>query len=139
MSNKVDLDALEKLWAATTPGEWWTQKYSNYTGWSIFAPNAGCIAERWYSTGQQDEIPRNDLFIAAAHNTLPALIDELRELRELVGLVTNLRTKDWEISKGRNHDSEERWLFAPYRSATVECNTLTEAIAAARKWEAENA
>lgn len=78
---KVDLDALEAALAEATPGEWKATTYSNYAGWAVYAPGAGCIAERWYSTGQQGKIPRNDLFIALAHNALPALIAELRELR----------------------------------------------------------
>lgn len=78
---KVDLDALEAALAKSTPGEWEACTYSNYSGWAVYAPEAGCIAERWYSTGQQDEIPRNDQFIALAHNALPALIAELRQLR----------------------------------------------------------
>lgn len=78
---KVDLDALEAALTKATPGEWEAYRYSNYSGWSVYAPEVGCIAERWYSTGQQDEIPRNDQFIALAHNTLPALIAELRQLR----------------------------------------------------------
>lgn len=78
----ADLDALEALLAKTTPGEWEATTYSNYAGWSIYAHGAGCIAERWYATGQQDEIPRNDLLIAALHNAAPALIAELRALRE---------------------------------------------------------
>lgn len=32
-----------------TPGPYEIQEYTNYIGWSIYAPNAGCIAERWYS------------------------------------------------------------------------------------------
>lgn len=78
MNNDIDIDELKRLHAAATPGEWEATRYSNYAGWSIYAPNgAGCIAERWYSTGQQDEIPRNDLWIVAAHNAFPALIARL--------------------------------------------------------------
>lgn len=32
-----------------TPGPYEIQEYTNYIGWSICAPNTGCIAERWYS------------------------------------------------------------------------------------------
>ena len=78
---KVDLDALEAAHKKATPGEWEAHRYSNYSGWSVYAPEVGCIAERWYSTGQQDEIPRNDQFIVMVHNALPALIAELRQLR----------------------------------------------------------
>ena len=84
MEQRIDLDALEAALAKSTPGEWEACRYSNYSGWAVYAPEAGCIAERWYSTGQQDEIPRNDQFIALAHNALPALIAELRELRARV-------------------------------------------------------
>jgi hypothetical protein len=78
-----ELDALEAAHKAATPGEWEATTYSNYAGWCVYAPGAGCIAERWYATGTQDEIPRNDLFIALAHNALPALLAEVRDLRRL--------------------------------------------------------
>lgn len=86
----AELAEVKRLHAAATPGEWQAQTYSNYAGWSVWAPDgAGCIAERWYPTGTQDEIPRNDLWIVASHNAFGPLIarleaaererDELRE------------------------------------------------------------
>jgi len=81
----VDIEQLRNLLAAATPGTWKSQNYSNYAGWSIWAPDeAGCIAERWYATGTQDPIPRNDLLIAALHNAAPALLDELEAAREVI-------------------------------------------------------
>lgn len=155
--SQVDLDALEKVYAASTPGEWWAHKYSNYTGWSIFAPDAGCIAERWYSTGRQDEIPRNDLFIVAAHNQLPALIAELRELRvenqDLVGRAMQFvfsrkgdgvypwQTKQFlfvQRTRVKGEDIPETWELSQ-DGLHGQPMTLPEALAAARKWEAEHA
>lgn len=76
--NDLDLDELKKLHAAATQGDWESTTYSNYAGWSVWAPNgSGCIAERWYPVGTEDEIPRNDLWIAASHNAFPALIKRL--------------------------------------------------------------
>lgn len=84
MPSNIDIAELKRLHAAATPGEWEAARYSNYAGWSIYAPSgAGCIAERWYATGQQDEIPRNDLWIAAAHNAFPALIARLEAMQWL--------------------------------------------------------
>jgi len=71
---------LKRLWTAATQGKWEAQTYSNYAGWSVWAPDgAGCIAERWYPTGTHDDIPRNDLWIVASKNAFPALIAALEE------------------------------------------------------------
>jgi len=107
-----ELDALEAALAKATPGEWEATTYSNYAGWAVYAPGAGCIAERWYSTGQQDEIPRNDLFIAIAHNALPALLAEVRDLRrpttpEPIG--EKHRDGNWWLVWGGDMD---KWVIA---------------------------
>jgi hypothetical protein len=107
-----DLDALEAALAKATPGEWEATTYSNYAGWAVYAPGAGCIAERWYSTGQQDEIPRNDLFIAIAHNALPALLAEVRELRRLTtpeSIGEKHRDGNWWLVWGGDMD---KWVIA---------------------------
>jgi hypothetical protein len=110
-----DLDALEAALAKATPGEWEATTYSNYAGWAVYAPGAGCIAERWYSTGQQDEIPRNDLFIAIAHNALPALLAEVRDLRrpttpEPIG-EKHRDGGPWQVWE----PFYERWVYAKWR------------------------
>ena len=107
-----ELDALEAALAKATPGEWEATTYSNYAGWAVYAPGAGCIAERWYSTGQQDEIPRNDLFIAIAHNALPALLAEVRELRRLTtpeSIGEKHRDGNWWLVWGGDMD---KWVIA---------------------------
>ena len=112
-----ELDALEAALAKATPGEWKATTYSNYAGWAVYAPGAGCIAERWYSTGQQDEIPRNDLFIAIAHNALPALLAEVRDLRR--------RTTPELISE--KHRDGNWWLvWAPGAEQWMKCRWLGE-------------
>ena len=112
-----ELDALEAALAKATPGEWKATTYSNYAGWAVYAPGAGCIAERWYSTGQQDEIPRNDLFIALAHNALPALLAEVRDLRR--------RTTPELISE--KHRDGNWWLvWAPGAEQWMKCRWLGE-------------
>lgn len=63
-----------KEWAARpahTPGPWELQHYTNHIGFSIWAPNAGCIAERWYPTENNDTpIEANARLIAAAPELL---------------------------------------------------------------------
>ena len=60
-----------------TPGTWAIGRYSNYIGFAIFAPNRGCIAERWYDADQEspygDEIIANARLIAAAPDMFNAL------------------------------------------------------------------
>ena len=54
-----------------TPGPWEVAQYENYSGYSIWAKDAGCIAERWYPS-ETTEIPieANARLIAAAPQLL---------------------------------------------------------------------
>ena len=60
-----------------TPGPWGITQYTNYIGWSVYAKNRGCIAERWYDSEQKtpnrDELYANARLIAAAPELLEAL------------------------------------------------------------------
>lgn len=73
------LAELEKLHSAATPGDWSEQRYINYQGWSIYSDTEGCIAERWYSSKLDSEVPRNGLYIASLHNAFPELLATIRE------------------------------------------------------------
>jgi hypothetical protein len=57
-----------------TPGPWGVQRYRNYVGFSVWAGDRGCIAERWYDTEQNppygDEIVANARLISAAPELL---------------------------------------------------------------------
>lgn len=60
-----------------TPGPWTVQRYSNYNGFSIWAPNIGCVAERWCpSEDTETPFEANARLIAAA----PDLLNSLQEL-----------------------------------------------------------
>ena len=75
MEQKVDLDALEAAHKKATPGEWWADKTTvrTHDGMPI-AFSAG-------TTGIPHGEKSASQFIALAHNALPALIAELRQLR----------------------------------------------------------
>ena len=72
---KIDLDALEAAMARATPGEWWSDKSTVRTHDGM--PLAFCAGTTGIPYGERAAAH----FIALAHNALPALIAELRELR----------------------------------------------------------
>jgi hypothetical protein len=59
-----------------TPGPWKISKYINYIGFSVWAADRGCIAERWYDKTQDkpygDELNANAQLISAAPDLLRA-------------------------------------------------------------------
>lgn len=74
MSN-IDIERLRKLHAATTQGEWTNRVCGKVT------TNVGFIADCDVA-GNANHALRNSVFISAAHNSMPALLDELERLRE---------------------------------------------------------
>jgi hypothetical protein len=61
--------------AKHSPAPWEISQYENWKGFSIWAPGAGCIAERWYASEHEDvPILANARLIAAA----PALLEALK-------------------------------------------------------------
>lgn len=58
-----------------TPGPWIIQRYSTHEGFSIWAKDVGCIAERWWDTSIGEAIPieANARLISAAPDMLEAL------------------------------------------------------------------
>jgi len=133
----VDLDALEKLHAASTQGEWRVNYLSNK--WILLPTN---------TEGDDNRID-NAEFVAAAHNALPALIAELRELRELVGrkVVTKIICRidvgsrlGWGVFRFRETKREVR-IYEPAGLSSSDLDPLLNfcinSNAAARKWEPE--
>jgi hypothetical protein len=76
-----------------TPGPWDVARYSNYEGFSIWAPGAGCIAERWSPSEDRDTpFEANARLIAAA----PELLEACRAMltaSEIHGAVVGLFEK----------------------------------------------
>jgi hypothetical protein len=62
-----------------TPGPWEISWYTNYTGYSIWGKDIGCLAERWYPSELSEkgntEMLANALLIAAA----PRMYDALKK------------------------------------------------------------
>lgn len=88
-----DRAALLAVCDAATEGPWGVNRYDNYIGWSIYARDRGCIAERWYDARQKppysDELAVNAVFIVAARTELPAA---LRRLDALEAALASLAT-----------------------------------------------
>ena len=84
----IDLDALDKLHAAATPGEWQTYNVQNpdfrqyrAVGVQLMGPDCWDLADCSLSIPPAPEEPANAALIVAARNSLPAMIAEIRELR----------------------------------------------------------
>lgn len=71
-----------------TPGPWKIVRYSNYTGFSVWAGDRGCIAERWYDKEQDQpygaEVDSNARLIAAAPDQYAELIQVEKLLSDYV-------------------------------------------------------
>lgn len=93
------LKELEKLDKAATPGPWEKQAYMNYIGWSLYAGDRGCVAERWYPSTVKDlpegeEMTGNMNLIAAYRNETPKLIQALREAVVYLEYIKRARERD---------------------------------------------
>lgn len=71
----VDLDKLQALHAATTPGEW----IGNYNDENEVAVDKHTPVA-WFQFGGQGQ--SDSEFTAAIHNAFPVLVEELEHLRE---------------------------------------------------------
>ena len=93
MTQGFDIDELERLLAAATPGEWRT--YALAQGMQIWR-RSNYIGETRDYTGDDAAL------IVAARNSLPAILTEIRELRaenaRKTAALTRLRDCDWVIS-----------------------------------------
>ena len=80
----IDLEAIKKLCDAASKGPWgpntYCPPYNN--GWSVCAPDYGCVAERWGASDEGFQINRDDGdFIAKSRELIPALVAEVERLR----------------------------------------------------------
>lgn len=78
MSRDIDINNLRELHAATTQGEW-----SEKTRRTSSVENVYCDEEivACCCYGGRNTSEANAKFVAAAHNIMPALLDELERLR----------------------------------------------------------
>lgn len=81
-NQKIDLDALEAALVKSTPGEWKSRR--GYIGTPNHMSYIGQMRDGAGFWGIDEMSVSNADFIALAHNALPALIAELRELRARV-------------------------------------------------------
>jgi hypothetical protein len=88
---KIDLAELRRLWEETTPGEWALAWEDGKTGVlaSMIGKLVAFIGNPDPSDGYEPTRKANGEFIAAAHNALPALLDELEAAREELREVQN--------------------------------------------------
>jgi hypothetical protein len=77
---KVDLNALEAALAKATPGKW-VRRSSGISACAIdsIAENGN---SKYLGEFYGPDLVENAIFIVSAHNALPALVAELRELRQ---------------------------------------------------------
>ena len=74
--DKIDLDELERLHKAATPGPWRVRSGSNYAWIEPFDfPHSQLVARAWTCQGDAE-------YITAACNAVPELIARVRELEE---------------------------------------------------------
>lgn len=72
---EIDIDKLRELHAATTQGEWTNRWRGKVT------TDVGYIADCDVS-GEGHKQHQNSVFISAAHNAIPSLLDEMESLRD---------------------------------------------------------
>lgn len=93
MNTQIDTAELRRLWEAATKGKWEVTRFMNIVttpapddGGDIVteSPNRYVLTsfEKWQSNAE---------YIAAAHNALPALLDELEAAREEIESMRNDR------------------------------------------------
>lgn len=97
MNTQTDLAELRRLWEAATPGEWALAWEGGKTGVlaSMIGKLVAFIGNPDPSDGYEPTRKANGEFIAAAHNALPALLDELEaareEVRRLNGIISGAK------------------------------------------------
>lgn len=105
MEQKVDLDALEAALGKATPGKWTVEmdgQSDDDSPCDVIIPEINRIlhSTEWADPEDFERDVANAEAIALAHNALPALIAELRELRAL--------TTPEPI--GKKHQNRRLWL-----------------------------
>lgn len=81
---EAELTRLEALAAAATPGPW------NNQGVIVLAGEDTCIARLWLTHPAKGSEETNAAFIAASRKAVPALVAEVRRLREALTNIKNL-------------------------------------------------
>jgi hypothetical protein len=114
---KVDLDALEAALARATPGEWTVEMDGpddDDSPCDVVIPEINRIlhSTEWADPEDFEQDVANAEAIVAAHNALPALIAELRQLRaritpEVIG--EKHRDGNWWLVWGGDMD---KWVIA---------------------------
>lgn len=172
----VDLDALEYLYAKATQGEWLRDGALVYTlvhsGWwkgveqfqnrGTFRAHVQRLPSGETTESAEAQAIADTEYLHFALRNFPALIAELRELRELVGCATEFQisaritiakragrdTVRWAVYRDRSFclANDGEWEYEPLPSSRSDefiarCRyaTLAKALEAARKWEDENA
>ena len=79
MKQKIDLDALEAALAKATPGPWRRGSRDEYV--VIHLDHGYIVCDEDPEDDNAERVEADTDTIIAAHNALPALIAELRELR----------------------------------------------------------
>ena len=88
MSERIDLDELDKTCRAATPGVWSTTKPPlDVDGWQLGVCVAGTLGGRIYSTTTGGQFPAADAMHIAACDpgVVGGLIDRIRELEAMLG------------------------------------------------------
>ena len=114
----TDYDALRRLHEEAFPAPWSVQEYSNYTGFSINAPEHGCVAERWENA--EGKLPDDETraefrrhnadLIVAMRNALPSLL-RLQELVAGAGDAEEVITAQVRATDGDFAYDHEVWLW----------------------------
>jgi hypothetical protein len=100
MKEPVDLDALMRLHGETVQGEWKACRACTGRGSGcriVWAPDGNHTI---FESGDAAEVPTTGTpadaaFVVAAHNSLPALVAEVRALREVAEAARSLTDWDW--------------------------------------------
>jgi hypothetical protein len=78
MANEIDINKLRELHAATTQGEWTD---GDSIVWLDNTDDDDFVSDCSLGYFSEERQAANATFIAAAHNVMPALLDELERLR----------------------------------------------------------
>jgi hypothetical protein len=122
MSERVDLDELERLSNAATEGPWeyWLTTKGKRKGSICVGPDNSHIE---FVIGENKEGEDDAEFIAAARTAVPALIAELREARAAIERVRAEHREDWS-DWGHDHPEEGPSCTCGYNGEYRECPTV---------------
>lgn len=106
----IDLDELERLEKAATPGPWDIDE-------EVWGPDRTRVVEckLW---AREDVAEHNERVIVATRNALPALIAELRAARAVITAHDTLACVTCGAERGCNIDCDTCEVWAAYDAAT---------------------